>query len=119
MELDPHVLHQIIQKIKQQMRCPQCGEDVPVDFSCVRMMEEEAMLLELQCEHCEAYIVLHASLNGVEYIGAKPYTEDPMNNASSQLDVCKKDVKKLRTKLARSGGSFSLMFKNDDLSAEK
>jgi len=74
MEFDPHSLHQIIQRIQQQMRCPQCGEKVPVDFSAVRLTGDDFVLMQLKCGICDAYIVLHASLAGVK--GVKLEKED-------------------------------------------
>jgi hypothetical protein len=50
MELDPHTLQQIIQRIYQQMRCPQCGKRIPVDFTSVRLAGDDFMLLQLKYE---------------------------------------------------------------------
>ncbi|MBT7929493.1 hypothetical protein HN682_06225, partial [Candidatus Peregrinibacteria bacterium] len=62
MDIDPHTLQRILDRIEKQMRCPQCGRQVPVDFSSVRLMAENAMLLQVKCDDCNAYIVLQASL---------------------------------------------------------
>jgi len=110
MEIDPHTLQQILQRIYQQMRCPQCGKRVPVDFSSVRVVADGAMLLQLKCDMCDAYIVLHASLQGVEKMGALPYKEDITANASTSLEFNKEELAMLRQGLNESGGSFENLF---------
>ncbi len=109
MDFDPHTLQQIIQRIYQQMRCPQCGKRVPVDFTSVRMAADDFMLLQLKCETCDAYIVLHASLQGTENMnaGAK---EGSMVNESSTLSMKEEEVAMLRDALSASGGSFQELF---------
>jgi hypothetical protein len=80
MELDPHTLQQIIQRIYQQMRCPQCGKRIPVDFTSVRLAGDDFMLLQLKCEACDAYVVLHASLQGTENLSPIPQMKDETVN---------------------------------------
>lgn len=112
MEFDPHTLHQILQRIKQQMRCPQCGEKVPVDFASIRLTNEDFMLLQVRCDMCDAYIVLHASLAGIKNIKVEKKEEkDRVLNASSTL--CQKDneIDDLRTTLENAGGSFDQLFR--------
>lgn len=110
MEFDPHSLHQIIQRIQQQMRCPQCGEKVPVDFSSVRLTGDDFVLMQLRCDQCDAYIVLHASLQSLKGIKLQKDDKDRIVNASSAL--CEKDteIEVLRAALQQSGGSFGDMF---------
>lgn len=110
MDIDPHTLQQILQRIYQQMRCPQCGKRVPVDFSSVRVVADHAMLLQLKCDMCNAYIVLHASLQGVEHLGARPYKEDITANASTSLELNKEELAMLRKGLTEAGGSFEELF---------
>jgi hypothetical protein len=110
MELDPHTLQQIIRRIEQQMRCPQCGKRVPVDFSSVRMASDDFMLLQLKCDTCDAYIVLHASLQGAEHLSVTS-REDATVNASSNLNLKEKEVEMLREALRQSEGSFEQMFR--------
>lgn len=117
MELDPHTLQQIIQRIYQQMRCPQCGKRVPVDFASVRMAADDFMLLQLKCETCDAYIVLHASLQGAEAL-LKQHKEDATVNASSTLHLKENEVAQLREALRQSGGSFQALFDKFDTSDE-
>ncbi len=121
MELDPHTLQQIIQRIYQQMRCPQCGKRVPVDFTSVRMAADDFMLLQLKCETCDAYIVLHASLQGTD-VAAKPVTEESTVNASSSLSLKDDEVSMLHDALEECGGSFDQLFTkygaNEDVEIE-
>lgn len=116
MELDPHTVQQILRKIYQQMRCPQCGGKVPVDISNVRVVSDGSMLLQLFCESCDSHIVLQASLQGVDTFGAPPYEEDETRNASASFDVDETEVKLVRKTLS-SGQSFSELF--GDSEAEK
>ena len=110
MELDPHTLQLIVQRIEQQMRCPQCGKRIPIDMTSVRLAGDDFMLLQLKCETCEAFIVLHASLQGAEYI--QPTSDkDGMVNASSALNLKEDEVKMLQKALEQSGGSFEKLFR--------
>ena len=111
MEIDPHTLQMILTRIRQQMRCPQCGKAVLVDFSSVRVVSDRAMLLQLKCETCAAFIVLHASLQGVEKLGAQPFQPDSRQNASSSLRLSESELKILRQALDESGGSFDQLFR--------
>lgn len=110
MEFDPHSLHQIIQRIQQQMRCPQCGEKVPVDFASVRLTGDDFVLMQLRCDQCDAYIVLHASLQGLKGIKLQKEDKERIMNASSTL--CQKDteIEILRSALQQAEGSFEEMF---------
>src|SRR3989344_1532637 len=105
MEFDPHTLHQIIQRIQQQMRCPQCGERIPVDFASVRLTGDEFVLLQLKCNVCEAYIVLHASLQ--EAKNPQQWTQgDKGINASSSLCLKDSELQVLKSALQGASGSF-------------
>lgn len=110
MELDPHTLQQILMRIRQQMRCPQCGKQVPVDFSSVRVVGDNAMLLQLKCDMCAAFIVLHASLQGIEKLGARPFEPDVTRNVSSSLKLSDEEMKMLREALDQANGSFEQVF---------
>lgn len=114
MDLDPHTLQQILQRIYQQMRCPQCGKKVPIDISSVRVVADSNMLLQLKCDQCNAYVVLQASLQGVDSLGAPPYSEDSTSNASSALDVGGEDVKQVKAALVAAEGSFEKLFADSD-----
>lgn len=113
MDFDPHTLHQIIQRIRQQMRCPQCGEKVPVDFPNMRLSGDDFALLQLKCDCCDAYIVLHASLAGLKTAVTQKDDAKRILNASSTL--CEKDTEldMLRSVLSAAGGSFEQLFEGN------
>ena len=110
MEFDPHTLHQIIQRIQQQMRCPQCGEKVPADFASVRLTGDDFVLMQLRCDQCDAYIVLHASLQGLKGVKLQKEDKERIMNASSTL--CQKDteIEVLRSAIEGASGSFEEIF---------
>ena len=110
MEIDPHTLQQILRRIEQQMRCPQCGKKVAVDFTAVRVVSDNAMLLQLRCDACNAFIVLHASLQGIENIAPTYEEGETTVNASSTLQMSDKEVRMLNSALEQCGGSFSQLF---------
>ncbi len=116
MDFDPHTLQLILQRIWQQMRCPQCGRKVQVDFSTVRLVTDGSLLLQLKCHDCNAHIVLQASVSGVESVSAPPYESDARVNASSSLEGDSADVEKLRQQLQTANGSFEKLFKKDQQS---
>lgn len=112
MNIDPHSLHQIVQRISQQMRCPQCGKRIPVDMASVRMTGDDFLLLQLKCASCDAYIVLHATVGGDK----EPVREEEAGgtkgqNVSSCLHFNEQEVTVLRDALEQSGGSFVELFK--------
>ncbi|OGJ53812.1 hypothetical protein A3D11_00360 [Candidatus Peribacteria bacterium RIFCSPHIGHO2_02_FULL_49_16] len=109
MDFDPHTLHQIIKKIEQQMRCPQCGKEVPVDFNSVEVTGNDFVLLRIRCETCDAYIVLHASLQGIKAVD--PDTEKYLLlNASSTMSTEQAHVENMVDAIAEAGGSFDTLF---------
>ncbi|NOS68196.1 MAG: hypothetical protein HOO67_07630 [Candidatus Peribacteraceae bacterium] len=108
--MDPHTFQQIIRRIEQQMRCPQCGKRIPVLFPAVRMAANDFLLLQLKCDTCEAYIVLHASLQGLHHFQSIPESQQFVN-ASSSLQLKDEELASLRTALEQNGGSFEKMFK--------
>ncbi len=110
MDLDPHTLQQIIQRIYQQMRCPQCSKRVPVDFSSVRLAADDFLLLQLKCDTCDAYIVLHASLQGAEHLQSGASEKSGMVNASSALHLSEDEITQLRQALDECDGSFETLF---------
>lgn len=110
MEFDPHTLQQLIQRIYQQMRCPQCGKRVPVDFASVRIVADDFLLLQLKCETCDAYIVLQASLPGADRVVATTMKDQTVNESSS-LSLKESEVVLLRQGLQHCEGSFERLFK--------
>ena len=114
MEMDPHTLQQILEKIYQQMRCPQCGKKVPIDFNAIKVVSEEVMLLQLKCEACNAYIVLQASTQGIEQLSAPPYKENEFANASTGLETSKEDLAQINAALKKIDGSFEEYFDKEE-----
>lgn len=110
MDFDPHTLQVIIRRIEQQMRCPQCGKRVPVDFNSLRLVGDSFLLLQLKCETCEAFIVLHASLQGAEQLQAPAALEEKLKNTSSTISLDTSEVDQLQAALAANGGSFAKLF---------
>lgn len=112
MQFDPHTLHQIIQRIQQQMRCPQCGEKVPVDFASVRITGDDFMLMQLKCEICDAYIVLHAAVTTKDAPLKKEDAKDTDKGMNASSTLCLKDdeLKVLRSAIDTAGGSFEKLF---------
>lgn len=111
MDIDPHTLQQILQRIHQQMRCPQCGKRVPVDFSSIRVVAEQALILQLKCDICNAYIVLQATLQGGEMLESDKGV-DKTANISSNLQLSQDEVKLVSKALENAGGSFQQLFKD-------
>ena len=103
------------------MRCPQCGKHVPIDFSSVQVVSDDSMLLQLRCDSCNAFIVLHASLQGVEHVREEMNEGDDMANVSSTMQISKEELSMLSTALEQSDGSFSKMFEQygSDTTTEK
>ncbi len=116
MEFDPHTLHLILQKIEQQMRCPQCGKKVSIDFASLKMAAKDFVILQLKCNQCNAYIVLHASLKGTA-AEAENETADANLNASSTLTLKDDEIEVLRDALEKSGGSLSGLFSKEEKDA--
>lgn len=90
------------------MRCPQCGTRVEVDFPSIRVAGGDFMLLQLKCQSCAAFIVLHVNLT--EKTVASTQQAQPMMNASSTLTLSDDDMKTLRSALQASDGSFEKLF---------
>lgn len=112
MEFDPHTLHHLLEKIRQQMRCPQCGEKVPVDFASVRLTGDDFLLLQLRCNSCQAFVVLHASLQAAKAGASADKSERDTTGLNVSSTFCKseEEVKDLRNAIQKSGGSFSQLF---------
>lgn len=109
MDFNPHSLHQILTRIRDQMRCPQCGTRVAVDFPSIKLAGDSFMLLQLKCESCAAFIVLHVNL--AEQIPSDVEDEQKgLLNASSTLSLSDEEMKTLRSALTHCDGSFEKLF---------
>ena len=80
----------------------------------MQVVGNDAMLLQLKCETCNAYIVLHASLQGTETLGVKMEEGDAFSNVSSTFQLGEKEVVQLREALKKSDGSFEAIFKEEE-----
>lgn len=111
MDFNPHSLHQILTRIRDQMRCPQCGTRISVDFPSIKLAGDGFMLLQLKCESCTAFIVLHVNLaeQGADS-GIKAGDVQRLLNASSTLSLSEDEMNTLRTALGTYEGSFEKMF---------
>lgn len=118
MEYNPHSLHQILTRIRDQMRCPQCGTRVSVDFPSIKLAGDSFMLLQLKCDSCTAFIVLHVNLaeQGTE-TGIKEGDVQRLLNASSTLSLSEDEMNILRLAIRDSGGSFDKLFEREEKSA--
>ena len=111
MELNPHSLHQILTRIREQMRCPQCGTNISVDFPSVKLTGDDFMLLQLKCESCTAFIVLHVNLTEQnKKDGAAIDPKQALLNASSTLSLSEDEMATLHTALKKYDGSFEKLF---------
>lgn len=110
MEFDPHTIHHILQRIRQQMRCPQCGEKVPVEMGSVRITGDEFLIMQLKCEACDAYVVLHASLQGIKSVASPAAEKDSLKNASSAIRGSEAEIEFIERALEKASGSFDHLF---------
>ncbi len=108
MEMNPHSLHQILTRIREQMRCPQCGTNISVDFPSVKLTGDDFMLLQLKCESCAAFIVLHVNLANQTNATVDP--RKGMLNASSTLTLSEDEMSTLHSALKKYDGSFEKLF---------
>ncbi len=92
------------------MRCPQCGTKVPASLDTVKVVGEGALILQVRCNSCHAYIVLHAQVAGVESVSAPGYEGADLHNASSVLEVTPDELAQLRGALDDADGSFQKLF---------
>ena len=82
-----------------------------MDISSIRVTGEDFLLLQLKCEMCQTYIVLHASLQGVEHVGVKEPAEHQFLNVSSKCFVAESEKEAMEKAIEDAGGSFEKMFK--------
>jgi hypothetical protein len=112
MNYDPHALHQILEKIREQMRCPQCSRPVDIGFPSVKIAGDDFLLLQLKCDQCQAFILLHVSLSGTMH--EELLSQDlGLSNASSTLKIEEGELDALRKALEESDGSFEKLFSDD------
>lgn len=117
MDVNPHSLHVILSRIREQVRCPQCGTKVSVDFPSVKVAEENVMLLQLKCESCGAFIVLQVNVTEQEAAIAAIAKRNHLLNVSSSVSLTEEEMQTLHSALEKYEGSFEKMFK--DIGATK
>ena len=108
MDYNPHSVHEILLKIREQMRCPQCGTRVSVDFPAIKLAGDDFILLQLKCVSCNAFIVLHVNLTRSAHEMSSATVK---KNASSTLFLDEEEMRMLKSALQESGGSFEKLFK--------
>ncbi len=109
MDVNPHTLNTILTRIREQMRCPQCGTAITVDFPSIKLAGDDFLVLQLKCDGCNAFIVLHVNIAEA----ARKITEEQAlltKNASSNLLLDEEEMKMLCKALDDSGGSFKKLF---------
>ena len=106
MDIDPHTIQQILTRIREQLRCPQCRKRMEVSLESLKVLGENFVVMQMQCGTCDAHIMLHAT------IAMKKESEDPESgkNASTKLMVDIDDIKELEKSIQKSNGSFTKLF---------
>lgn len=131
MHLDPHTLHALVEKVRSQLRCPQCTKKVEVTMPSLKVMGDSFAVFQLHCTTCEAHILLYATLRVVspgsgaqqqnvpspEQTMATTWNERRGNDArtlqknfSTTLELEERDLQALRQALRETEGNFSEMF---------
>ena len=135
MEIDPHSLQEIVTKVRDQLRCPQCRKRVDVTFDAVKVLGDDFAVLQLKCSVCDTYIMLYASLNVERNAVSAPRiqkrtsssasqkqssgskaqgSKEIMKNFSTKLLTDENDLRALRKSLEKAGGSFSDLFETEN-----
>jgi hypothetical protein len=124
MDIDPHTIQQILTKVREQLRCPQCRKKVEVDIESLKVLGDNFAVMQIKCDTCEAYIMLHATLSGdiavtaedalAEEVLAELETPANAKNVSTNLLMDENDLKKLRGSLKKANGSFMTLFEEEN-----
>ena len=115
MDVNPHSLHMILSRIREQVRCPQCGTRMPVDFPSVKVAQDNVFLLQLKCGSCGAFIVLQVQVAEQTVSVQNVTNREELLNASSTVSLSDNEMQTLQGALAQYGGSFEKMFKETGL----
>ncbi len=120
MDIDPHTIQHLLEKVRAQLRCPQCTKKVDVRFDSLKVMGDNFAVFQMQCNVCSAYILLHATLAGgnrvslgrisrspSHSVGASPHAQ---HNFSTVLEIDEKELAALRNALKGAEGKFSEIF---------
>ena len=130
MDIDPHTIQQLLEKIRSHLRCPQCTRKVTMPFESLKVMGQQFAVFQLACEACTAHIFLHATLRlGTAVVTAVPRSLRPLDVArnsgqagqtgqapSTALSVTldPQELEALRQALRDAGGSFSMLFEEEN-----
>lgn len=132
MEIDPHTIQQILTKVREQLRCPQCRKRVDVTLESLRVVGDDFAVLQLKCNTCDAYIMLYATVATAHAALPSPHdekvvhaaegsqnrssrsnargTDEMAKNFSTQLLIDADDLEILRKALKEANGSFLSLF---------
>lgn len=118
MEIDPHTVQQILTKVRDQLRCPQCRKRVEADLESLKVLGDSFAVLQLKCCTCDAFIMLHATLSAQnsEMVSITSENKEIISdtecsqNASTKLIMNSEDLQSLQKSLEDANGSFSEMF---------
>ena len=132
MDIDPHTIQHLLEKVRAQLRCPQCTKKLEVRFDSLKVMGDSFAVFQMQCSTCGAYILLHATLTGVKQPSAlgrisrssaqsslpalseqSAHSGPPtaqQHNFSTVLEIDEKELAALRSVLKSAGGKFSDLF---------
>ncbi len=129
MHLDPHTVHALLEKVRSQLRCPQCMKKVEVQMPSLKVIGDSFAVFQLHCRTCEAHILLYATLRTVLAGGSKggmPPIEQVIvsstlenvredgervhKNYSTTLELEEKELLALRHALKETGGNFTEVF---------
>ena len=135
MEIDPHTIQQILTKVREQLRCPQCRKRVDVTLESLQVVGDDFAVLQLKCNICDAFIMLYASVAGSHSVPPSSQEEGVTNangenqsrssrsnargakeaaqNFSSRLLIDADDLEILRKALKEANGSFLSLFEEE------
>ena len=124
MDIDPHSIQQLLEKIRSQLRCPQCTRRVDVALGSLKVVGETFAVFQLQCQTCDAYLLLHATLRLIVPVGDGVRTQPGQVvadgkaqgreqwNISTTLQLAPQELALLRASLKEAGGSFAKLFQS-------
>lgn len=110
MDIDPHTLQEILSKVREQLRCPQCRKPMDaLSLGSLKVVGGGFAVLQGQCSACSAHVMLHAAVAQAP----REIAVDPAQvgkNASSRLSIESDDLRAIGTSLQKADGSFAKIF---------
>jgi len=107
MSIDPHTIQQILIRIREQLRCPQCRKHMDVGVESLKVLSDSFAVMQVQCSACDAHIMLHATITFVEKQDGE---KSAGKNASTKLMVDIDEITEIKKSLQKSNGSFTALF---------